>query len=168
MEDLGFERRQAPFYSGNVENIRRLLSQIGIGNQYTDTLTEEFVEVRQGEVDDKIDAKLRVAVPVPLTPITRNGRTGFPGIIQNIASTWVAKLINDTEFTEVEPNRVSASIESMFNRAMIDFDNLVNGLLVGSVKLEGQRIRAKNRYVSPTAAPVSPMKPYIGGRTPAT
>jgi len=155
----------AEYYS-NLSDIQELLGGIlNIGTGLTN-ISVERVEIHQKLVDEIINSRLESVYAVPLKKIKRNGVTKYPDPIPSIANRLVVASLIDTYYTGETPN-ISQAGKRLKEEATFDLTSLCNGIAVGTIRLEGQRLKAKVRFARPTIqiqpAPGSPVETPTGG-----
>lgn len=138
------------YYSGSIDNIRRVVDMISVGEGKAKSFTESVCKIYQKEVDTIIDSRLRPFYAVPLVKLTETDQ--WPEPIPYIASRLVAANIILVEFTEIDANESEAA-EAMRNAALDELDRLTEGLFNGEQVLPGQRKRAGMAFVSPGITP---------------
>jgi len=152
----------ANYYSGTVDEIKIVCKEIGVGSSLTDTISPAQFEQYQKEADGIIDAQLGVVYEVPLVQIKRGTLTYYPNVIAYIARRIAASDLILNEMSQIEPN-VSQSATNKRTRAMAELSELVQGAIIGSRYLEGQKPRARNHFIRPGVAPASaPTTPPTG------
>lgn len=144
----------ATFYSGIQEDIQRILqTTVQIGTGKADALSTPDLEGFQKDADSVIDGHLSPTFFTPLVKITRAGVSFFPHPIPYIASRLVAGMIIKAVYSQIEPNTTEID-EDYTGTAMRELRELHAGVLKGTRHLEGQRLRARNRFVNPAIAPL--------------
>lgn len=147
-----------PYYSGDIDEIKKLIRQVSIGAGRSDEITAGVVEKFQKDCDSLINSRLSSMFTCPLIQITRDSVTKFPDPIPAIASRWTAAEIVLRAYTEVSPQE-SAAAEVWRERALAELDEFVNGVVTGSRDLEGQIRRSRNHFAPPTIVPKTPPLP---------
>lgn len=109
--------------------------------------------------DSIINSKLSPVCFVPLIQIQRNGVTSYPDPIEMIATNITAGLIVESAYARIEP-QISDAGKTHKENAIRELEEICNGVLVGSRRLEGQVLRARNSFVNPYIAPLEPPKGY--------
>lgn len=150
--------------SDAIAGIKILVQQIGIGDTKLDTITVAQVEYLQREVDAKINSILDATYEVPLVKVvSTGGSSDFPEEIKYVARRLVASELVLQTYTEIEPNVSKAAVNTR-ERAMEDLFSLVRGV-AGGQRIQGQRIRARNRFIRPPVYPLDP--PDSPGKLPS-
>ena len=108
--------------------------------------------------DNIINSKLSPVCVTPLRQIVRNGVTGFPEPIEFIATQLAAGYMVESIYSRVEPE-ISESGKTHKDNAMKHLEDLAGGALVGSIRLDGQSLKARNSFVNPNVVPLDPPKP---------
>lgn len=140
------------YYSGTIEDVQAVLRNVRVGENRISDISQIDVEKFQKEADAIINSILLPLFRTPLFKITRNGETTYPHPIPYIATRIVASLIQQSVYSEIEPN-TSENTTDMGDKAIRELKDFVAGILKGSRGLEGQRLKARNRFVNPRAAP---------------
>lgn len=141
-----------PYYSGNIDNIKKLIRQVSIGTGRADEITAGVVEEFQLEVDSLMNSRLSPLFTCPLIQITRDSVTKFPDPIPSIAARWVAAEIVLRAYTEVSPQESDAA-KVWRERALAELDEFCDGAQTGTRDLEGQIRRSRNHFAPPTIVP---------------
>jgi hypothetical protein len=142
----------AEYYSGTIEDVKTVLRNVRVGGNRIDDISIPDVEKYQKLADSIINGVLSPLFRVPLFKITRDGVREYPSPIPYIAQRIVASLIQESVYSEIEPNKNEVT-SSMGSEARGELNDLVQGVLKGSKELEGQKSKARNRFVNPRAAP---------------
>jgi hypothetical protein len=142
----------AEYYSGTVQDVQTVLRNVRVGGNRIDDISPADVEKFQKLADSIINGSLSPLFRVPLFKILRDGVREYPQPIQYIAQRIVASLVQESVYSEIEPNKNEVTA-SMGSEARGELNDLVRGILKGSRVLEGQKIKARNRFVNPRAAP---------------
>jgi len=148
------------FYSGTGENIERILNMIEIGGGRLASLTDEDLAIYQEEVDRLINSRLS---PYYAVPLAKDIGGFFPFPIPFIAARIVAADIIHNEFTEIEANKSEAAL-TMKRNALDELDRLTMGARAGTQRLEGQRVKSRDRFPRPTIIPLTQPPETGGGR----
>lgn len=142
----------ATYYSGGVDDIKKLIRQVVIGTSRDSELNTAVVEQYQADVDSMIDSRLSPMFTCPLIQITRGTVTKFPDPIPAIASRWTAAEIVLRAYTEVSPEE-SAAAQVWRERALAELDEFCDGAQTGTRDLPGQVRRSRNHFAPPTIVP---------------
>lgn len=127
----------------------------------TATLNSSDANDFLSDADTIIDSKLSTVYFTPLRQITRGGVTYYPNPIPVIATKIAAYLAIRSVHSRIEP-RKSEAAESNYNDAINELDRLADGEYVGTRRLEGQTMRAKNYFINPYIAPHIPRQQGSG------
>lgn len=146
------------FYSGAIDDIKKLIRQVTIGTGRADEINPATVELFQKEIDTLINSRLAPLFTCPLIQITRSNVTFFPEPIPSIAARWCAAEIVLRAYTEVSPQE-SAAAQVWRERALAELDEFCNGAQTGARDLEGQIRRSRNHFAPPTIVPKTPPLP---------
>jgi hypothetical protein len=128
----------------------------GLTATMTPTDATQFIE----EADQVINSKLSACFYTPLRQITRDTVVKFPDPIPYIATRVAAALMVRSVYSRIEP-RVSENADAHLKDALMELDELANGALVGSRRLDGQTLKARNFFVNPQVAPLEPPQQRI-------
>ena len=137
------------FYSGTVDNIRRVVDMLSIGEGRKSSFSEQTCKIYQEEADRIINGRMRSYCATPLVKVSDSK---YPAPIPFIAARITAANIVLSEFSEIDANESEAAT-GMRDAALDQLDRLTVGLIGGTQRLIGQRIKTRNRFVSPGAAP---------------
>lgn len=158
-------------YMGYAGGFQEILDYIGdaisVGAGEADTLDETDVEEWMRRIDDTIDATLNQIYYVPLIKITRPDRDGgsitkYPDPISRMSIIFTAVAMLRQKYKDISPNAMPASIEKDEEEMKMLLMSIVNNIGVGSIRLEGQRFKGRNRFVSPSIIPSTPTTPTTG------
>lgn len=150
----------ADYYAGTYQEVMRFIGQmLSIGTGMADTLRPEDIEKFMSDTDEEINSILNGVYFTPLKKLP-NGK--YPDPIPFIAKVLTAAQVIQVYYKEIKPNE-SESIKKMQEEAYFRLNRIVNGTIsYGSSRLEGQRIKARNRFTSPTIGPSQPPTPTTG------
>jgi hypothetical protein len=151
-----------------LEGIKLKLASINIGTARTDSLQEHKIHHYQRWTDSSINAFLSAVYTIPLVRITRTGRNYnaagnevafFPDPIPEIATAMVAAQIVFHEYTDIDPNTNEAA-----NALMLAAEDKLREIVgidgqVGSLRLEGQQLKARHPFAPPGVMPLNTLKP---------
>ena len=141
----------------SVARTKIAAKNIEIHNGKTATMTDQDAQIFLDWADDVINSKLSVVCTTPLRQITRNSVTRYPAPIEYIATELAAGWMVESVYARIEP-QVSDSGKAHKDNALAQLDELCNGLLLGSRRLEGQDLKTRNSFVNPYVAPLEPPK----------
>jgi len=146
-----------PYYSGTIDDLKRILKTLNIGSGTLDDLQTTNVEASQADIDQKIDSFLSNIYYTPLKQIVRSGVTKYPDPIPEIARRMVcADLILNT-LVDIDTSVVGTAQGVIADARRELFE--LGSKLVGSTRLEGQREKTRNHFVPPGIAPASDPTP---------
>ena len=140
------------FYSGSIENIRRVVDALTIGSGKKASFGESTCEIYQEEVDQLIDSRLSAYYATPL--VKETDTTYYPAPIPYIASRLCAANIVLVELADIDA-ATSQYAEAAKNAALDELDRLTQGIFAGSQRLSGQRIRTRSRVVNTGIVPLA-------------
>jgi len=146
----------ATYYSGVQTDIELFLKAVNIGSERLSTVSPTNLTSYQAQADAIINMRLSGNYYVPLRQISEAGETKFPDAIKLLAILITCQLIYTAILSEVEPN-ASAIVKEWSNETELIFNTLINGAVVGSSPLRGQRLIARNRFQNPRIAPREPV-----------
>jgi len=139
----------------NADKVANAARNIEIRQGLTATMNPsdatQFIE----EADEVINSTLHACFYTPLRQITRNSETKYPDPIPFIATRIASALMVISVYSRIEP-RVSDAAEAHLANAMKELHGLAHGVLVGSRRLDGQTLKARNFFVNPQVAPLEP------------
>lgn len=108
--------------------------------------------------DMVVNGKLSAVYYTPLQTINRAGNSGiYPDPIEWIATNLVAGWIVESAYSRIDPN-ISDAGKVHKENALRELDEICNGVLGGSRRLEGQVLRARNSFANPWVIPLEPPK----------
>jgi hypothetical protein len=139
------------YYADPDADIIKYLRQVGIGDKLADSLATTDLTRYKAAVNDLMDSQLMPVYRTPLHTVTRGARTYFPEPIQFIAIRWVAALLLNDIYSEVEPN-TTGNVERQQKLAMEQLESVANR----RVLLRGQRYRARAYGSNPHTELVQP------------
>lgn len=147
-----------------LEGIKLKLASIGIGTSKIDALRANSVHNYQRWVDGVINSALSAVYTIPLVRITRAGRNldrnntaiaFFPDPIQEIATSMVTAQIVFYEYTDIDPNQNQAA-NALYNAAMKQLMDIAGtDGQIGTMRLEGQQLRARHPFIPPGVMPLN-------------
>jgi len=145
------------YYSGNLDNIERILTMIDIGTGRLSSLTPEQLRIYRKEADRVIDSRLS---PFYAVPLVKEYATGlYPEPVPFIAARIVAADVIHNEFTEIDAASSEAAT-TMKNNALLELDRLADGILRATQLLPGQRRKSGVHFACPGITPrPEPPKP---------
>lgn len=144
-----------------VDKVANAARNIEIQFGRTATVTPDKCNDFLDWADDILNSRLSALYVVPLQHITRNGKTFYPFPIEHIATHICAGLLVESIFSRIEPVLSDAG-KLHREQALSELDEICNGTLVGSRRLEGQKLKARNSFVNPAVAPLEPPKERRG------
>ncbi len=150
----------ADYYAGTYQEVVRFIGQmISIGTGMADILKPADIEKFMSDTDEEINSILNEVYYTPLKKLPNNK---YPDPIPFIAKVLTAAQIIQVYYKEISPNE-SAAVKKMQEESYFRLNRIVNGTIsYGSSRLEGQRIKARNKFVSPTIGPSQPPTPTTG------
>jgi len=144
------------FYCGviNTGDIGVLQHWLGetlrVGTGEMDISSDEIAEFARA-ADQMLNATLSQTYHVPLRKINRSGEVKYPDQIVVLAKKLTASLAiqaRSKDFTQ-------ASIAKKWEEEVVlELNKIISGIGAGITKLDGQRLKGKNRFVRPTVVPV--------------
>lgn len=140
-------------YSGTVDNIMMFCKSLGVNGDELVNISPVKVENMQRLVDDAIDDTLGEYYFTPLVCYNQQRPDGtirkvFPGKIRLMATQWVAGLLLQTEFQNVEPN-----INEQATRFVEASKRELQEIVDYSVRIPGQRRKHPSPTMPPNLAP---------------
>lgn len=141
------------YYSGTVDTVMQFCKSVGVNGDKLVNISPVKVENMQRLVDDAIDGKLTEYYFTPLVcynQVQPDGsiRKVFPGNIRLLAVQWVAGLILQTEFQNVEPNTNEQAV-----RFVEESKRELQEIVDYSVRIPGQRRKHPSPTMPPNLAP---------------
>ncbi len=103
--------------------------------------------------DSVINSRLNALYFTPLIQIIRGDETKYPDPIEFIATNLAAGYAVEAIFARLDPN-TSESGKSHKENALAELEEIANGVLVGSRRLDGQTRKSRNPFANPNAAPL--------------
>lgn len=113
------------------------------------------------EADEVINSKLSALFFTPLQTITRDNVTKYPDPVPYIATRIAAALAVITIYSRIDPQQ-SENARTHFENALRELDDMYQGAVMGSRRLDGQKLKAKTPFLNPYAAPLEPPKGPLG------
>jgi len=147
-------------YANSVSEVLRWARQLVVGTGKADTMQNPDALLYMSDADEIINSMLSPIYAVPLNTITRASRPDiYPDPIPLIAKRLSAGLMIKNVYTEIEPN-ASARGEEERAQAMDMLSDFISGLVGGTARLAGQRLKSRNRFLPPGVYPNElPAKP---------
>jgi hypothetical protein len=137
-----------------VANIARNIEiNTGRASTLTPTQATDFLDW----ADDVINSRLSALYYTPLRQITRTGVTRYPAPIEHIASNLAAGYMVESIYSRIDP-QVSDAGKAHKENALMELDEICNGILTGSRRIEGQTTKARNSFANPNVIPLEPPK----------
>ena len=126
---------------------------IEIASGKTATMREDQANQFITEVEAIINSRLSAFYYTPLREIVRAGATKYPDPIQFIATRLAAALMVRSIYSRIDPV-ASENADKHYQDAEKELNDVCNGILAGSRRLEGQTQRSRNSFVNPYVAPL--------------
>ena len=139
----------------NTEKVANAARNIAIGTGRAQTLSSNDAESFIVWAESEMNSRMSAVVITPLNTITRSGVTKYPDPIEHIATQLAAGYMVESVFSRIEP-QMSESGKVHKENALTLLNEICNGVLQGSRRLDGQRHKARNFFVNPNAAPLEP------------
>lgn len=141
------------YYSGEVDNIMMFCRSLEISGDRLATTSSLDVEKYQRLVDDAIDGMLCEYYFVPLHAYSQVQPDGgvrrlFPGKIRLLAIHWVAGLLMQSQFQNLEPN-----LHEMSNKYIEEAKKELQEIVDYSTRIPGQRRKHPCPTMPPNLAP---------------
>lgn len=141
------------YYSGSTDTVMMFLKSLNISGDRLASVPVVNIGRMQRIVDDAIDGYLNEYYFTPLVPfhqVQPDGtvRTLFPGKIRLLAIQWVAGLMLQTEFQNLEPN-----INEQAQRFVEESKKEMQQIVDFSVVIPGQRRKNPSPTMPPNLAP---------------
>jgi phage gp36-like protein len=146
-----------------AEVIRFLGKVVTVGEGVSDTIKDSAdLEKYMTDADEVIDSILGECYYVPLLKIKVGGADVYPEPISYAAKVFAASNIISIFLKDVNPAE-STAVQKMKEETIFRLQSLVSGQLAfGSSRLRGQKLKPRNKFVSPGIAPSSPGTPSAG------
>lgn len=142
----------------NKANLLAAAHNIDPTGTKTSAMTDQEINFFLSWADSIINSKLSPVAFVPLRQIIRNGITNFPDPIEFIATNLAAGYCVESLYSRIEPE-TSESGKVHKENALKYLDDLCNGVMIGSIRLDGQELKARNSFANPFVAPLEQPKP---------
>lgn len=139
----------------NKANILAAAKNIDQTGTKTSLMSDAQVNFFLSWADSIINSKLSPVCVTPLRQITRNGVTGFPDPIEFIATQLAAGYMVESIYSRVEPE-TSESGKTHKDNALKYIEDLAGGMLIGSIRLDGQTLKTRNSFANPSVVPLDP------------
>ena len=141
------------YYSGSAETVLMFIKSLNVSGDRLATVPAPSISRMQRLVDDAIDGYLNEYYFTPLVPfhqVQPDGslRTLFPGKIRMLAIQWVAGLMLETEFQNLEPN-INEQAQKFIEESKKEMQQIVDF----SVVIPGQRRKNPSPTMPPNLAP---------------